>query len=247
LHQSYPIDWIGIIKILIPLYIVKFYYSYYTRKSPLPGPFPLPLIGNFHQVGLNPAQYAIEHKEFGDMFEIWIGNSRSIVLSNPSLIDQIYISTTKNNKFFSRIPIAYFNGKGLIFNNDIPSWKRSRKFVVKSLTAPRFLKDFTHLTQSLFNENESFWDKNEYEIDFAISDIDKMFHSRYYLTNCHSYYLNTYLFVEENSDPIKSEEIKRTVKFNEAVKIFFSNLAFQVFTPEILKKYVPGFYHLNKK
>src|SRR5579862_1088145 len=101
------IDWIVIIKILIPLYIVRFYYNYYTRKSPLPGPFPLPLIGNFHQIGFDLAKYAIDHKEFGDMFEIWIGNIRIIISSNPSLIDQIYSPSIKT-KFFPRLQATFF-------------------------------------------------------------------------------------------------------------------------------------------
>src|SRR2546430_8433054 len=33
--------------------------------------------------------------------------------------------------------------------------------------SPGFLKQFTHLAQSLFNENERFWDKKEYHIDFS--------------------------------------------------------------------------------
>ena len=89
--------------------------------------------------------------------------------------------------------------------------------------SPRFLRDFTHLTKSLsFNENESFWDKNEYEIDFAI--WIKCFTTDIILqtvTRKPSYCHSTYLFCEETSDPIKAEEIKRSVKFNETVKIFF--------------------------
>src|SRR5271170_6499338 len=90
------IDWVVIIKVLITLYVARFYYKYYTRKSPLPGPFPLPLIGNLHQFRLNPAKYTKDHhKEFGDMFEIWVGNKRIIFLAHPSLIDQIFVSSTK--------------------------------------------------------------------------------------------------------------------------------------------------------
>ena len=57
-----------IIQVLITIVVARYYYKYFTRPSPLPGPFPLPLIGSLFQVGVNPAKYAMDHhKEFGDM------------------------------------------------------------------------------------------------------------------------------------------------------------------------------------
>ena len=247
-------DWILIIQIIISAYVAKYYYDYFTRQSPLPGPLPLPLIGNLHQVGLNPAKYFMDHHEkFGDMFEIWVGSKRFIVLSRASLIDQIFIPNTRS-KFFSRILIPNFQKDGmqhgLLFNNDHQEWKRKRKFVVQSLMSPGFLKQFIHLTQSLFNENESFWDKKEYHIDFArwikcfTTDITLQT-----VTRKPPYCLNTYLFGEDhndNSDPIKSEEIKESVKFARSAQTFLYTILFQIFVPEKLKDYVPGFYQLNK-
>jgi hypothetical protein len=244
----YWIDWINLIKVSITLYIIKFYYNYYTRKSPLPGPFPLPLICNFHQVGLTPAQYAIDHNEFGDIFEIWIGQTRCIVLSNSSLIDQIYVPSIKANKFFQRIMIPHFNGKGLIFNNDISTWKRNRKFIIRSLKSIKFVKNFTFLVQLLFNENESKWDQYDNKLNFAkwakcfVTDITLQT-----ITSKSSYCLNAYLFEAENNDLIKSTEIKKTLKFKEAAKIFLLTATYRAFTPEILIKCVSGFYNLNKK
>src|ERR1043165_3103410 len=138
-------DWINIIQpliiVLIMAYVIKYYYEYFTRPSPLPGPFPLPLIGNVHQVGINPAQYAMDHhKEFGDMFEVWVGSKRFIFLSHVSLINQIFIPSTKNEFFARIIPDFQKDGMqhGLIFNDDYQNWKRKRKFVVQSLMSPRF-------------------------------------------------------------------------------------------------------------
>ncbi|PKK70488.1 cytochrome P450 [Rhizophagus irregularis] len=62
-----------------------------------------------------------------------------------------------------------------------------------------------------------------------------------------AYCLNTYLFGDNQDDPVRIEEIKRSFKFIEASQAFFSNVIFQIFIPEIFKNYVPGFYHLNKK
>jgi len=245
-------DWISIILILIIAYVTRYYYAYFTRQSPLPGPFPLPLIGNLHQVGLNLAKYTADHhKVFGDIFEIWVGSKRLVILSRASLIDQIFIPSTKS-KFFPRISIPFMQKyglqHGLIFNEDYQSWKRNRKFVAQALMSPKFLKQFTHVTQSLFNENESFWDKKEYHIDFA--KWTKFFTTDITLqtvTCIPSYCLYTYLFGEEHSDSTKSEEIKKTVKFVYALHNFFNTVIFHILVPETLKNYFPGFYNLNKK
>ncbi|CAI2181565.1 4576_t:CDS:2 [Funneliformis geosporum] len=242
---------IVIIQLFIITYVARYYYKYFTRQSPLPGPFPLPLVGNLFQIGLNPAKYAIDHHhEFGKMFEIWVGNNRFIFLSHHSLTEKIYISNI-NNKFFKRIQVPYLEKiglqHGLIFNNDYQIWKRNRKFVVYSLMSPRFLRQFTWLTQSYFNENESFWDKKEYHIDLAkwikhfTTDITLRT-----ITRRPSYCLNTFLFGENHTDPINSEEIKKSVKFSHAVQTFFKGVIFEFFVPNVLKHYFPGFYDMNK-
>ncbi|CAG8656620.1 14131_t:CDS:2, partial [Funneliformis mosseae] len=158
-------------------------------------------------------KYAMDHHhEFGKMFEVWVGSKRFIFLSHHSLTENIYIPNV-NNKFFARIQIPFMENiglqHGLIFNNNYQIWKRNRKFVVQSLMSPRFLRRFTLLAQSLFNENESFWDKKEYHIDFA--KWIKNFTTDITLkttTRRPSYCLNTFVF----GDPTNSEEIKKLHK-----------------------------------
>jgi cytochrome P450 len=226
---------------------LRYYYKYFTRKSRIPGPFPLPLIGNLHQIGLNPAQYAKDnHKKYGDMFEVWVGSKRSVILCHPSLLDQVYV-TNSQTKFFPRGAIKHVKSNGLAFNDDLTSWKRNRKIVMQSISSHRFLKDFTQFVQSLFNENESYWDKKEYQFDFV--EWMKCFMTDIILqtvTSKPSYCLNMYLFGENQDDPIRLEEIKRSFKFTKASGTFFPNMLFQAFVPEILKNF-PGYYHLNKK
>ncbi|CAG8693544.1 12807_t:CDS:2 [Funneliformis mosseae] len=160
------------------------------------------------------------HHEFGDMFEIWGGRKRLVFLSNRSLIEKIYTPNV-NNKFFARLQVPYLEKiglqHGLVFNNDYQIWKRNRKLVVQALKSPRFLRQFTKLVQSSFNENESFWDKKEYHFDFA--KWIKHFTTDITLrttTSSPSYCLHAYLFGEEHVDPIKSEEIKKSIKLSHA-------------------------------
>ncbi|CAG8519524.1 7620_t:CDS:2, partial [Funneliformis caledonium] len=176
--------------------------------------------GNLLQVGLNPAKYAMDHHhEFGDMFEIWVPYLEKIGLQH-----------------------------GLVFNNDYQIWKRNRKLVVQALKSPRFLRQFTKLVQSSFNENESFWDKKEYHFDFA--KWIKHFTTDITLrttTSSPSYCLHAYLFGEEHVDPIKSEEIKKSIKLSHAVQTFFKGVVFGRLVPNMIRHYFPGFYDMDKK
>ncbi|CAI2170828.1 10203_t:CDS:2 [Funneliformis geosporum] len=241
-----------IIQLLIITYVARFYYKYFTRQSPLPGPFPLPLVGNLFQIGLNPAKYSMDHHdEFGDMFEVWVGSTRFVIISHPSLMEKVY-APNANNIFFARMDLQYLEKiglqHGLIFNNNYSTWKRNRKFVVHSLMSPRFLRQFTKLSQSFFNENERFWNEKEIHIDFArwirnfTTDMTLQT-----ITRRPSCCPNSSLFGEEHVDPIKSKEIQKSVKFVNAVQIFIKGLIFELFIPNVLKNYFPGFYNMNKK
>src|SRR4051794_21297602 len=91
----------------IIIYVTQFYYHYFTRTNPLPGPFPLPFIGNAHQslgMGFNDWLTSV-HKKYGDMFEIYLAGERNIFLCRPDLIDKLYMPSTKTN-FFNRFRIS---------------------------------------------------------------------------------------------------------------------------------------------
>ncbi|CAG8821474.1 8971_t:CDS:1, partial [Cetraspora pellucida] len=43
-------DYLFIFALIFATYVFNFYYKYLTRPNPLHGPFPLPLIGNLHNM-----------------------------------------------------------------------------------------------------------------------------------------------------------------------------------------------------
>ena len=70
---------------LITMYICYFYYKYFTRINPLPGPLPLPLVGNVFDRGF--ADEFVEYtdrmrKKYGDIFELYYAGERCIMLNN---------------------------------------------------------------------------------------------------------------------------------------------------------------------
>ena len=42
-------DAFNLLMVIMVTYVTHYYYHYFTRPNPLPGPFPLPILGNVHQ------------------------------------------------------------------------------------------------------------------------------------------------------------------------------------------------------
>ena len=57
--------------IFIIVYTAQYYYNYFARPNPLPGPFPIPVLGNAYQaIGLEQNDWFMSmHKKYGDMYE----------------------------------------------------------------------------------------------------------------------------------------------------------------------------------
>ena len=67
--------------ILTVVYVSQFYFRHFTRPNPLPGPFPLPLVGNSLQVGHKFNDFLVAmHKKYGDMYEVFLADQRDVML-----------------------------------------------------------------------------------------------------------------------------------------------------------------------
>src|SRR4051794_28844299 len=102
-------DSILIFSTLIIVYTTYFYYKYFTRENPLPGPLPLPIIGNIIDRGFDEfVEYTDRmQKKYGDMFEIYFGPQRFIMLSKFEYMQGMF-DYSLNSKYLRRIP--YFEG-----------------------------------------------------------------------------------------------------------------------------------------
>ncbi|KAL0185831.1 hypothetical protein M9458_017501, partial [Cirrhinus mrigala] len=103
----------------------------------LPGPKPLPIIGNVLEVGKNPhLSLTAMSKRYGPVFQIQIGMRPVVVLSGNDVIHQALL---KQGEEFAGRPDLYSsrfisNGKSLAFSTDqVGVWRTRRKLALSAL------------------------------------------------------------------------------------------------------------------
>ncbi|CAG8790212.1 10482_t:CDS:2, partial [Dentiscutata erythropus] len=228
--------------IIFFLYITHFYFHYYTRPNPLPGPFPLPFIGTLLQIGLNPRKWAEKNLDDSiDMWELYVGPFRVIVVCDAKYVDKIYLSYRdtqslySESKFFKRSIAAYDEFgvlKGVIFNGLFHKWKRLRQFVTKVLMSKKYHLGFINSAQEIFREFENEWDKN----DVVTLDISNWI---------------TYYKAKLTITTVIGQALYNLSSFesiSKAASEYMAMLAFMVLIPKSISKLVSiGFGGMKKK
>ncbi|CAG8580144.1 7847_t:CDS:2, partial [Acaulospora colombiana] len=167
----------SIMVVALATYIAYFYYKYLTRENPLPGPLPLPLIGNLHYVLKNGIIHTMCNlrEEYGEFFELYLGGERHICLSNEEMAKDTMTPKVHSN-FHQRVDencglseIGMLN-RGIVFNISYNDWQYNRKFFSKALLSPSFPKHAVAAVQTGFVEMCGYWDQlgEESVIDFSI-------------------------------------------------------------------------------
>ena len=128
----------------ISLLVVLFLYWYGTRgfanlkKLNVPGPKPLPFIGNFLEarkyegIQLMHVDYM---KRYGKVYAICLGEKPSLVVADPELLKQIMIKDFPNfrNRFQFMKPTPAFSRN--VFNARDDTWKRIRNTLTPTFSA----------------------------------------------------------------------------------------------------------------
>lgn len=77
--------------LLSVVFILAFYNCYWKRRKLPPGPMPLPLLGNLHQIGAeSPGTAAMERfaKEYGPVFTYWLGETPFVAFADFETIEK---------------------------------------------------------------------------------------------------------------------------------------------------------------
>jgi hypothetical protein len=262
-----PSNLLYLIFIFVLTYISQFYFRYFTRQHPIPGPVPFPLIGNFETYRPNSSQWAKElQKKYGDIFEVYSGglftlNNRQIWISNANLTNKLLSSYTNNNFPYRTtenegLDKMDMTSKGIVFNRNVNSWAYNRRIVAQVLMAPKFLKEAVTNTKLLFVEMEKYWEKlgylndakeQEIELNLANWMIRFMTDSVFNLTtNTKSYallnYFNTFntLNKDEKESNNDHQLLKESEKFVNYIRLHFVACIFFKDTPKLLRTILPA-------
>jgi hypothetical protein len=237
----------------IVLYVSQYYYRYFTRPNPLPGPFPLPVIGNAHQQ--NGSEFndwlMTLHKEYGDIFEIYLAGKRTIILCNTGLIANMNVPSTK-----TRYPIRFLVTEGFIeygisdtgiSNNNVhKSWRYNRQFFTQAMMIPSFNHQAVEWTNELCNEMESYWNNlgENYEIDlmkwmhrFSNEMIFRI--STGIKNNSVASYYHTLVPVNDDLSEKEREKLKETENLIQSFEIFLRGSSYFYFFNKFIRHYVP--------
>ena len=99
-NSSRLLDVLALLIIVFVLYTIKFYVSYFNRDNALPGPLPLPIVGNLLQYAMYGEMVLwtdVLRKKYGDLWELYMGSERHIWVSRADLVDKLFSPSTKSS------------------------------------------------------------------------------------------------------------------------------------------------------
>jgi len=100
----------------------------------IPGPTPLPIVGNIHKIGQENIHRIFYDwaKRFGDFFLIWFGPKPAVIISDPILIQRLLKERPQAFRRASKMEAVMreFGGLGL-FSAEGAAWKRERTLVAR--------------------------------------------------------------------------------------------------------------------
>ncbi len=127
----------------------------------LPGPRPLPFIGNLHQLDSAKAHLTMEEwaARYGSTYQFWMGPRRVVATTDPALIDDVLRArpeTFRRPEHMDRV-ISELGVKG-VFNAEGEVWRPQRKLAVAAL-AQRNLHQVYPSIQMVAERLKARWEK----------------------------------------------------------------------------------------
>ncbi|CAG8731707.1 3241_t:CDS:1, partial [Acaulospora morrowiae] len=244
-------DLVSIIGILIIIYISHFYFKYFTRENPLPGPIPLPLVGNIFLLREDIGEWPNRlQKIYGDFYETYVGPRRIVWLCGEDLIHKIVDSSSHSNFHELTAPdneglkeVELLNS-GVIFNLNYKSWEFYRRFYSRSILKPSFIIQATDSIQEVFNEMDNYWEQlgEDFILDFPFW-TKRFFLDTIFLiaTSKPAYSLASYYnsVSPDKKVHVSENNLKESDTFILGINAFVTSLIYFLMLPKYLREF-PG-------
>ncbi|CAG8531931.1 17311_t:CDS:2 [Funneliformis caledonium] len=194
-------------------------------------------------------------KKYGDMFEIYFGPKRFIMLSKFEYMQNMF-DYSLNSKYLRRIP--YFSGleelgiagKGIALNHNVNVWKYNRHFISRALLTPSFSKSSVIWTQNLVEEMMGFWEDGSDNDGCFETDVVEWCHRfttdsiTHFTTGKRIHAIEAYyneLMAAQNRKPKKPSEndLRDASKFFKSIKTLIVGIYFFIIVPPWVRKYLP--------
>ncbi|KAN0031288.1 hypothetical protein ACTA71_010377 [Dictyostelium dimigraforme] len=122
------------------------------NKNELIGPFPIPILGNLHQLGNAPHHTLTKmHRIYGDIFRLHFGDVYTVVVSDPILIREMFIDNHENFKYRPLLPTFKFGAggdHGISLSNE--NWERTRELVQNAMKRTSIKKIYDMLDNQVY-------------------------------------------------------------------------------------------------
>ncbi|ODM98555.1 Methyl farnesoate epoxidase [Orchesella cincta] len=106
-----------------------------------PGPTPLPLLGNLHQIGRDPLKaFQQWAKQYGPIYTVRMGSNHTIVINDHKLLKELFSDNASTGRDNDNPVFNAFSKTSGIINAEGPTWVEQRRFTVSKLRDMGLLK-----------------------------------------------------------------------------------------------------------
>ncbi|GAM26743.1 hypothetical protein SAMD00019534_099180, partial [Acytostelium subglobosum LB1] len=140
---------------LVLLFIVIIVLYILHEKNPLrrlpPGPFPMPFIGNLHQLGKRPDNVVNKlYETYGNIFRIKMGSLETVIFTEPEILREAFIENPDMfvNRHIKVSRLSWNNGQNIATANG-EHHKIVRGVAMKGITSTRIKKMEDDIVQEI--------------------------------------------------------------------------------------------------